>query len=178
MNLTELTSLASAVSAIAVLLSLLLVRSQIHQSQKNQRALIQQGRAGRSAEIALRMMSSDFATAYHRCMDGDTDVTEIQMVQFIGYCRAVFLGAEDSFLQHHEGLLDELAFKSFIKSLRVLLMSPGMRAAWCIVREWYEAEFVAFMDGVIGEATTYPVRTQLAEWKKVVQAVVGLKSAA
>lgn len=178
MSLAYLTSLASAVSAIAVLVSLLLLQRQIRQSEKNQRALIQQGRAGRSAEIAMRLMSTDAAEAYHRCMSGDPDVSETHLVQFIGYCRAVFLGAEDSFLQHREGLLDELAFSSFTKSLRALFVSPGMRAAWLIVHEWYDMEFVTFMDGVCQEAAARAEVTHLAEWKATVKSNVGLKKAA
>lgn len=178
MSLAAMTSLAGAVSAIAVLVSLLFLRIQIRQSERNQRALIQQGRAGRSAEIAMRLMASDFAAAYHRCMNGDAEVSEIQLVQFIGYCRAIFLGAEDSFLQHREGLLDELAFSSFSKSLRGLFLSPGIRAAWSITREMYEAEFVAFMDGVIHETAVRPIVTQLAQWKTVVQSEFGFKKAA
>jgi hypothetical protein len=178
MTVASLTSLAGAVSALAVIVSLVLVRNQIRQSEKNQRALIQQGRAGRSAEIAMRLMSTDFAEAYHRCMNGDANVSEIQLVQFIGYCRAVFLGAEDSYLQHRMALLDELAFSSFTKSLRALFMSPGIRATWLITREWYEAEFVAFMDGIASEATSRPVMTQLAQWKAVVQSEANFKRAA
>src|SRR5580698_7996644 len=105
MRLSDITTLAGIVSAVAVVISLLLLHRQLRQAHKNQRALIQQGRAGRSAEIAMRLVSTDFAEAYHSCMSGDTEIPETQLVQFIGYCRAVFLGAEDSFLQHCEGLL-------------------------------------------------------------------------
>ena len=135
MSLSILSTFAAAISAVAVLVSLLLVQRQIRQSEKNQRALIQQGRASRSAEIAMRLMDSDFAEAYHFCMNGDTKISEIQLVQFIGYCRAVFLGAEDSFLQHRECLLDEPAFNSFKRALTGLFVSPGMRAGWTVLRE-------------------------------------------
>ncbi len=128
MNLSEITAVAAAVSACAVPISLALLARQLRQARRNQQALIQQGRAGRSVEIAMRLMSTDFAEAYHSCMGGDTQITDAQLVQFIGYCRAVFLGAEDSYLQHKQGLLDESAFNSFNRSLRSLLESPGMRA--------------------------------------------------
>ena len=94
----------------------------------------------------MRLMDTEFAEAYHNCMDGNGEVTDTQLVQFIGYCRAVFLGAEDSFLQHRAGLLDEKAFNSFDRSLRSLFESPGMRAAWSILREWYDQDFATYMD--------------------------------
>lgn len=178
MTLAELSSLTGAISAISVLISLLFLKIQIRQSEKNQRALIQQGRAGRSVEIAMRLMAADFAEAYHRCTNGDPNVSEIQLVQFIGYCRAIFLGAEDSFLQHRERLLDNLAFSSFTKSLRGLLMSPGIRSAWAITRDSYESEFVDFVEGLVNDTATRPIMTQLAQWKTIVQSEYGLKKAA
>jgi hypothetical protein len=178
MSLSDLTSLTGTVSAFAVLVSLLFLRVQVRQSEKNQRAMIQQGRAGRTAEIAMRLMSSDFAEAYHRCMNGDTEISETHLAQFIGYCRALFLGAEDSYLQHRVLLLDELAFVSFTTSLRVLFVSPGVRAMWMLTRDGYEGEFVAFMDGIVKEAVSRPTVNQLTQWKTVVSVEAGYNKAA
>lgn len=163
--LNTLSTVAGIVSAMAVLTSLLFVWQQMRQSVKNQRALIQQGRAGRSVDIAMRLMESDFAEGYHRCMKGDTNITDTQLVQFIGYCRAVFLGAEDSFLQHRDHLLNERAFNSFVRSLRSLFESPGMRAAWSVLRDWYDERFATYMDQIVREATNRPSEMQHAQWK-------------
>ena len=178
MSLAILSTLTGAVSAAAVLISLLLVKRQIRQSEKNQRALIQQGRASRSAEIAMRLMDSDFAKAYDCCMNGETEVSALQLVQFIGYCRAVFLGAEDSFLQHRDRLLDEPAFNSFQRALVGLFMSPGMRAAWSIVRDWYDPEFAIYIDGIIRGATGQPYVVQHEQWKAAVSTEVVRRKAA
>jgi hypothetical protein len=109
-------------------------------------------------------------------MSGDTQITETQLVQFVGYCRAVFLSAEDSFLQHSKGLLDESAFNSFNRSMRSLFESPGMRAAWSILREWYDVEFAAYMDGLVNAATDRPVGIQHAQWKAAVSGLNGTNS--
>jgi hypothetical protein len=178
MSLSALSTLATAVSAAAVLVSLLLVRRQIEQAEKNQRAFIQQGRASRSAEIAMRLMEPDFADAYHRCMGADADISEKQFVQFIGYCRAVFLGAEDSFLQHRDCLLDEPAFNSFHRALAGLFVSPGMRAAWSILRDWYDPDFAAYIDAIAATATDRPFALQHDQWKAAVSAMVVRKQAA
>lgn len=112
MTLSDLAPIGTVVSAVAVLVSLFLLNLQVRQSAKHQRALVQQGRAARSVDIAMRLMGAEFAGVYSRCMKGDAGVSETQLVQFMGYCRAVFLGAEDSYLQHRVSLLDELAFES------------------------------------------------------------------
>jgi hypothetical protein len=182
-NLSVLATLAGIVSTISVVISLLLIKRQIRHSDKNQRALIQQGRAGRSADIAMRLMSTEFAKAYYSGINGDSDISEIQLVQFMGYCRAVFLGAEDSFLQHRERRLGELAFRSFKRSLHGVFELPGMRAAWSIVRDWYDEEFVAFVDSTVKEAADRPNGLQHTQglherWKAAVSAEVAWKKAA
>ncbi|QJW94386.1 hypothetical protein [Frigoriglobus tundricola] len=173
MIFSAISTLTGIVSAAAVLASLLLVRRQLQESHVYQQALIQQGRASRSADIAMRLMSPDFAEAYHSCMCGDTDVTPTQLVQFIGYCRAVFLVAEDSYLQHRDGLLDEPGFNSFGRSLRSLFESPGMKAAWAILRERYDSEFATYMDSVVNEARHRPIVIQHALWKATVSNING-----
>jgi hypothetical protein len=175
-NLSEISTLAAAVSACAVPISLTLLARQLRQARRNQQALIQQGRAGRSVEIAMRLVTTDFAEAYHSCMSGDPQITDTQLVQFIGYCRAVFLGAEDSYLQHKQSLLDESAFNSFNRTLSSLLESPGMGAAWMIVREWYDGKFAAHMDGVVQEANNRPPSIQNAQWRAAVSQLNGVSS--
>lgn len=168
MNIADVAAVAAAVSAVAVLVSLLFVNIQVHLTEKNQRALTQQGRAGRTADIAMRLMASDFAEIFCRCKNADPTISEAMLDQFMGYCRAVFLGAEDSFIQHEESLLSELAFVSFSLSLREIFVSPGMRAVWKMTREWYGPEFVDFMDAIAKQSSIRLGVDQLAQWKMVV----------
>jgi hypothetical protein len=168
MNFADVAAIAGAISALAVLVSLLFLNIQVRLTEKNQRALTQQGRAGRTADIAMRLMAADFAVIFCRCKNGDPSITEPMLDQFMGYCRAVFLGAEDSFIQHEESLLSELAFVSFSLSLREIFVSPGVRAIWKMTREWYGPEFVEFMDAIAKQSSTRLGVNQLAQWKTVV----------
>ena len=168
MNVADVAGVAGAISALAFLVSLVLLNIQVHATEKNQRALTQQARAGRTADIAMRLMASDFSEIFCRCKNGDPNITEPMLGQFMGYCRAVFLGAEDSFIQHEESLLDEIAFVSFSLSLREIFVSPGVRAVWKMTREWYGPEFVEFMDAIAKQSSTRLGIDQLAQWKTVV----------
>jgi hypothetical protein len=178
MSLSDLAAIGGAVSAVAVLVSLVFLNIQVRQSEKNQRALIQQGRAGRTADIAMRIMDSDFAEVYYRCMNGDSGISETQLGQFMGYCRALFLGAEDSFIQHKASLLNDLAFASFTTSLRAIFVWPGVRAMWAVTRDWYEPKFAVFMDDIAKDAVSHPRVDQLAQWKARVSAEIGCHKAA
>jgi hypothetical protein len=170
MTLADLSSIATAISAIAILISLVFVNIQVRQAEKYQRALVQQERASRTADIAMHLMDPAFAEVHFRCMRGDANITDVELRQFMGYCRAAFLGAEDSFFQYEEELLDEKAYVSFRASLRVLLVPPGMRAMWQMTHDWYGPEFAAFMDALVAEAAGLPPIGQLAQWKKAVEA--------
>ena len=63
MSFADVAALAGAISAIAFLVSPVLLNIQVHSTEKNQRTLTQKARAGRTADIAMRLMSSDFAGA-------------------------------------------------------------------------------------------------------------------
>jgi hypothetical protein len=178
MSFSELTAIAGVVSAVAVLVSLVFLNLQLRQSEKNQRALIQQGRAGRTTDIAMRAMAKDFAEVLYRCMNGDPGISETQLGQFMGYCRAVFLGAEDSFFQYRESLLHERAFVSVTTSLRGIFVAPGVRVMWSMTRAWYEPEFARFMDAIARETANHACVDQLALWKAIVSEEFGCQKAA
>jgi hypothetical protein len=168
MNLADLASIAGDISAVVLVITLVYLNLQVRQSDKNQRALIQQGRASRTVDIAMGIMSSDFAEVYYRCVNGDASISETQLVQFMGHCRAIFLGAEDSFLQNKQSQLDNLAFVSFTTSLQSTFVSPGVRAIWKMTREWYEPEFAVFMDIIVSEAVKRHPVDRLTQWKAIV----------
>jgi hypothetical protein len=161
-----------------VLVSLVLLNIQVRQSEKNQRALIQQGRAGRSTDIAMHVMAADFAEVHHRCLKGDISISETQLAQFMGYCRALFLGAEDSFLQHKESLLADPVFASVTTSLRAILVSPGVRVMWAMTRDWYEPEFAEFINTIANEAANHPHVDRLAQWKSELSKEIRYRRAA
>ena len=172
-TLSELVSIGGILSAISLVISLVFLNLQVRQSEKNQRALIQQGRASRTVDIAIGIMNSDFAEIYYRCANGDPGISETQLAQFMGYCRAIFLGAEDSFLQNKQSQLDTLAFVSFTTSLQTIFVSPGVRAMWKMTREWYEPEFAVFMDVIVSEAVKRHPVNQLTQWKAIVSKETG-----
>ncbi len=172
MSLSDLASLGSFVSGVAVLISLIYLALQVRQAEKNQRALTQQGRADRAADLALRLADPTLGTVWAKGMRRPEDLSAVELDQFLQICRANFLSAEDSFLQHKAGQLDEAAYASFVAGARIFTAAPGIGAAWRQTSALYGSEFAAFMDGFTAKAVAGQSETEmLNRWITNVQAV-------
>jgi hypothetical protein len=170
MSLSDLASLGSFISAAAVLVSLVYLSLQIKQNTKHSQALIQQGRAARITETALRLAELREADGLDKCFNGEVDVSAKDLARFLYICRAAFVSAEDSFFQQREGLLGGLAFESYQASIRTGLGSPGLGAGWKMTREMYEPEFRDYMDRMLGDANPQSEASSrtLENWKRAI----------
>ena len=173
MSLSDLASLGSFVSGVAVLVSLVYLSLQIRQNTKHSRALIQQGRAARIADTAMRVAELRADDGLNKCFDGAPDISSKDLGRFLNICRAVFVSAEDSFLQKQQGLLDDLAFESFQTSVRAGMNAPGMGAGWLITRDLYEPQFRKYIDDNLGDAPHKAARP-LSEWKAALTTRTGV----
>ena len=169
MNLSDGASIASIVSSAAVAASLVYVALQVRQAEKNQRALMQQGRADRAWEGAFRVADPTLSILFYKGMRRPQDLSSGELDQFLSICRAAFLSGEDSFLQHKSGLLDPTAYASFVAGLRGYAAAPGLRAAWRLSSSQYAAEYAAFMDATIRSTPRAEAGDPLAQWMDVVQ---------
>jgi hypothetical protein len=170
MTLSDAESIGSLVSGLAVLVSLVYLSLQVRQSARNQRALMQQGRANRVTDAALRMAEPTLSPIYSKGCSGDESLTADQLDQFMALCRAAFLSAEDSLLQYKSGQLDEMAYRSFATGAQSLLAAPGLRAVWRLSRDQYGDEFVRFMEEVLASAPAAPPSDRLKQWIEIVRA--------
>ena len=156
MSLSDLASVGSLVSGVAVLVSLLLlyiqlrqIGEQIRQTEKNQKAVIGQGRTNRMVEISLRAAEPGLSPALVNAMSNAHDITPHQLFQLFNYSRALFLNAEDTYYQHARGLLEDEPFVGFANAIRGTIASPGMRYMWQAGRALYGPEFVGWVDALI-----------------------------
>ena len=171
MSLSDLAAVGSLLSSIAVLVSLVYLGLQTHQNAKHSRALIQQGRAARITETALRLAELRDSDGIDKCFQGGRDISAKDLARFINICRAIFISAEDSFLQHDQGLLDEVSFESFEASLRSGMGAPGVAAGWIMSRDMYEPKFRAYIDGVLGDLSGGRARS-LDRWNEALDSLI------
>ena len=176
MSLSDLASIASLVSTFAVLISLVFlyfqlrqVTEQVRQAERNQRATIAQVRASRTVELMLRNSEASMADAAAKASRGEADLTETQLQQFLYLTRAVFTNAEDTFIQHRHGLLEDSAYRAFLATFGLGIANPGYRLAWR--QSWRfgaSKEFAEFVDKLIdGTPARMPPSSadRLAAWK-------------
>lgn len=167
-SLSDAAAVASIVSSAAVAGSLVYLALQVRQAEKNQRALMQQGRADRAWDGAFRAADPAISTVFYKGMRRPGELSSEELDQFLSICRAAFLSGEDSFLQHRSGLLDRTAYASFVAGLRGYVAgAPGLRAAWRLTSNQYGPEYKAFMDGIIRSTPSAAASDLMAHWKEI-----------
>src|SRR5690242_20183129 len=128
MSLSDLASLGSFVSGLAVVVTLAFLLVQTRQSNRNQRALMQQGRAVSQVDLLLRNSEPQFARVNLRGRAGDLTLSDEEIQTFIYLSLANWRSFEDGFLQHRTGTLDTQSFQSDTAIIRWILAVPSQRA--------------------------------------------------
>ena len=165
MTLSDLASLGSLVSGCAVLTSLIYLALQVRQTERNQQISIRHSRVSRIVELQLALADPALAAAWLHGSGKPQELTETELGQYISLCRAFFFHFEDSFYQREEGLLNDDAFETVVAGARLWARSPGLRAAWKIMRPNFGGRFLDFMDGVVaGAGVEPPVDLSLEAW--------------
>ena len=175
MSLSDLASIGSLISGVAVIASLIYLAQQTRQNVRHSQALIQQGRAARIADTALRLAELRQSDAIDKCFEGSLEVSAKDVARFLFLCRAIFVSAEDSFFQHKQGLLDDTAFESFESSLESGMGAAGIAAAWMMTADMYEPQFRDYMNRMLGNFNSPAGRSPrgLESWNAAVAAISG-----
>jgi hypothetical protein len=164
MTLSDLASLGSFGSGVAVLVSLIFLSLLVRQAHRYQRGLSRSTRAHRMVEAQLAATEAGLAEALSKGLAGAPDITPVQFGQFMGYCRASFYNAEDTYFQHKDGLLSDAAFESYAVNVRGWAAAPGMRAAWRQCRDFFVPEFAGWIDAQAA-AVTPAIPGGFARWR-------------
>jgi hypothetical protein len=170
MTLTDLASIGSFISGLGVLISLIYLGLQVRQAKLHQQGAIRQGRATRIVDLLSSLAEPALSDACARGNAGDPAISETQLQQFQFLCLAIFYHYEDEYFQHEEGLTNDAAFSSFVKSATRVMAIPGLRVMWRAQREDFIPEFVTFMDGIVAASPVAPAIDAMAMWKAGVAA--------
>jgi hypothetical protein len=174
MTLSDMATVGSIVSSVALTISLVYVALQVRQAEKNQRGLMQQGRANRLTSDLMQLADPELASIWVRGLQRPESLEGEELERYLLLCRAAFISGEDSFLQHRAGLLDESAFRSYTAGTRGQLSgSRGLRAAWALLSHQFGAEYVAYISEQLGHARPQPAQDRAQQWREALATASG-----
>ncbi len=171
MALADIATVAGIVSSVALTISLVYVALQVRQAERNQRGLMQQGRANRVTMDVMHIAEPHMASVWIQGLYKPETLAGEELERYLLMCRAAFISGEDSLLHYKAGLLDERAYRSFAAGARGQLSnSAGLRAAWVMLSPQFGAEFVAFMNEQLAQATPQSMPERSQHWAAAVKA--------
>jgi hypothetical protein len=134
---------------MAVLVSLVYVAIQIRQAERNQQTLLQNGTSNRAVELVRHWSDPHIAAAYIKMLDADQSLTSVEAFQLNIQFRTSLLSWQDSFLLQRMALIDSLQLESTLRTFKVLLARPVLRAMWNMTRATFSPEFVEHVEANI-----------------------------
>ena len=170
MTLEEVFDVSQIIASAAVVGSLIYLGLQVRYAERSQRGLMQQARADRTSTGSLTVAGPELARIWMKGSAGDTDLTPVELTQWLLLSRSAFLSGEDSILQYKSGLLSRETYDTYVAGVRFYMGRPGFRAAWKIHRMQFGADFRTFADAILNEVPVSPAGDALAEWNALVRA--------
>jgi hypothetical protein len=165
----SISDLSGFISSIAVLATLILLLLQMQQTNRNQKALMQQGRSARITAQQAVTTEPTLAAAMVRGFASDTSLDPLQVRMINAFIQAFFWSHEDSFLQHKAGLLDEATWASDLASIRTALSAPAFRVGWKMARFQTGGVYRDFVDGQLHEVKVRKAFDEAAIWKRLME---------
>jgi hypothetical protein len=158
MSLSDLAALGSFFSGLGVLVSLVFlyfqlrqIGAQVAQSEKNQRAMMNQGALAGTRDIIRAFAEPHAAALMSRVVAGERDFTGPELYQLSMLLRQSLIGMQDALFQHREGLIDEGTLENAFRANRSTLAQPVFRSIWLQSRETFAPEVASRVDKLIAD---------------------------
>ena len=149
MSLSDLASIGNLVSGLAVLVSLVYLSLQVRQTERNQRALMNQGIINRGSEDISFLSQPHIIELTSRVLAGETKFKDNEVNQLRLVMRKIIIGGQDAYVQNKSGLIDQVTFDNALGAVRFYMSQPVYRALWRANRSFLADEFGAFVDQLI-----------------------------
>ena len=165
MTLSDLAAIGGFVSSLAVVATLAFLVLQMRQADKNQKALLQQGRSARVTELILKRTEPELSKALTRGLHADLAIEDWQVEGVNAFFAALFWSIEDSFLQYRAGLLLSTSWETDAATLRGFFAVPACRVAWAMNRDLMSGDYRDYVDGLAREVKPQAPSGILATWR-------------
>lgn len=144
---------------------------QVRQTERNQRAIIYQGRIAQSSGRLLRLTNGELVKPFMKGLYGqEPTAEEVEFQQFAFAMAAHEREAQDLYFQRDLGLLDEVSLQNHLVPFELCLRAPGGKAYWKIVRATTDPLFRERVDAlaasrIIGRSTALGIyKTEFAKF--------------
>jgi hypothetical protein len=165
MSLSDLASLGSFVSGIAVIATLIFLALQMRQTNRNQRSLIQQGRAVHLNEIHLLRANPHMSAAFAHLNEDYRTLSPSELLAIRAYLIALSYAYQDSFQQYRAGTLSAASWDVDATTFRGLAGNAAFRTEWVSRRDSYATpEWRDYVDALIRETPVRKPRAAHAVW--------------
>ena len=179
MTHSELASVGSFISGFAVLIPLVFLyfqlrqlNAQLFQTERNQRALMNQGLINRSSEITRWFAEPRMVGLTARVLAGETQFTAEDLFALGQALRLNLTSAQDAFVQHRAGLADQISLDNAMSAARSMLAWPVYRALWKVDRARFAPEWATVVDRLIEEMPLGKPRDIVADFQAVLAEVL------
>jgi hypothetical protein len=152
MTLSDLSSIGSLVSGLAVLVSLVYLSLQVRQTEKNQRALMNQGVLSRGVSLGVYLTQPHINDVWTRVLSGETEFSAPEISQLTMAMRTKLLNLQDAFVQHSAGLIDDITFENAFNMAKAFMAQPIYRALWTRSRETFASDMSAMVDRIVQQS--------------------------
>lgn len=164
-TLSDLAAIGGLVSSLAVVTTLAFLMLQMRQADKNQKALLQQGRSARVTDLILKRTEPELSKALARGLQADLTIEDWQVEAVNAFFAALFWSIEDSFLQFRTGLQLATAWETDKATLRGFFAVPACRVSWTMNRHLMSGEYRDLVDGLAREVKPQAPTDIQATWK-------------
>jgi hypothetical protein len=156
MTLSDYASIGTLISSLAVLVSLVFLTLQVRQTERNQRAMMNQGVMARDNAIMMMVQQPDVMKVWTKAAAGATDYTSTEIQHFSILLRAIMGQMQDAHVQKLAGVLSNDTYAFVELGLRYVFALPLARALWEESRPTVSPLVAKLVDGFIAEAATLP----------------------
>jgi hypothetical protein len=170
-TLTDLASIGTLISSVAVLISLIYVGLQVKITEKNQRALINQGVLTRTVDMVKWNTEPHIGVLVTRVFSGETDFTAEEINRLRLIMRVRLSNFQDAHLQRHLHVTDEITYENAFIGIQILMAQPVFRSMWKRHRDSYASELVEVVDRVISDTPLSRPADSVAQFKSDLAAV-------
>lgn len=164
MTLEQISDLSQAIAALAVVVSLIYLAVQVRQTERNQRAMMQQVRTDRGITLSKCFTEPHMASLMSKMAADSPDLTAEEQAQLTGYVRSLVLNLLDAHALHAMSFLSDEAYERAGAGSRWFFAMPHARATWQgITRPQFTPRDAAIIDRMVMEGVPLAPPMQLAE---------------